>query len=297
MKNLRKLGVLLIFMMHTGPHVLGQFPNFPDSNASWLMEVNDGPEVLYQYAYHLRATNHDTLINGTWYNTIWSGAIGQTGTYMGGLRESEDGRVWYHHANTDSTYLLYDFDPTIGDSMVVWVGDPSIEEPMTQWMYVDTVESLQNFNGTNYRQIGILSEAAVIGDQGAYHYWIEGVGGSGGLFSTIGSFSVSLEERLVCMQANDTIWPNGGLGGCWPTGVQEHNASDLKCFPNPSFGLFNLSRSQDCSLTVLDMHGREVLHLPPYSSDIDLSLHPPGIYTVLQNTGQGRSVQRLVVAP
>lgn len=286
------LCLLLVFMYRASS---AQFPDFPDSNAFWLMEVNDGPEVLYQYGYHLRSTNHDTLINGAWYNTIWGGAIGQTGIYFGGLRESEDGRVYYHHANTDSTYLLYDFDPAIGDSMEVWVGDPYVGQASTQWIYVDTIETLQNFLGTDYRQIGIVNDNSQLSAGGAYHYWIQGVGGTGGLFSTIGSTTVSLEERLICMQANDSLWPQGGPWECWPLGLDERTWNGLRLAPNPSSGIFHVAVPLLFTFRVLDPQGREVLHIPAASSEIDLSGHPPGVYMAVLQEKSIRHVQRLVV--
>ncbi|MDX9749671.1 MAG: T9SS type A sorting domain-containing protein [Flavobacteriales bacterium] len=69
----------------------------------------------------------------------------------------------------------------------------------------------------------------------------------------------------------------------------------IQVYPNPSHGLFQLSAPQPWPLTVLDMHGSEVLRLPPYSREIDLTTQPPGVYTAVLQTPQGRWIQRMVV--
>lgn len=202
------------------PHAQAQFPAFPDSNAVWRTDEYDGPNFLSSSYYHMEQANHDSLINGEWYSLVWHGLEGQDHSLVGGLREDSDRRVYFYHANTDSTYLLYDFDPAVGDSMEIWVGDPiGMSSPSTQWMYVDSIVLSSNNNGTTYKVIGIMSEAAILGEQGVVDWWIEGVGGSGGLFTTIGSLSVSVYSVLGCMFADDTLWPLGTPGECWPTGI------------------------------------------------------------------------------
>ncbi|MCB0808411.1 MAG: T9SS type A sorting domain-containing protein [Flavobacteriales bacterium] len=271
-----------------------QFPAFPDSNAFWLMEVYDGPNVLYPYGFHLKQADQDSLINGEWYSTIWNGLEGQGGAYMGGLRSDADDRVYYYHPNTDSTYLLYDFDPIVGDSMEVWIGDPFNTSASTLMMYVDTIETEVNNNGVVYKRIGIQSQAAIIGGQGVVDWWVEGVGGTGGLLSTIGSGSVSVYTNMVCMQYNDSIWPGGSPGYCWPTSIDEHIRSRVLVHPNPSSNSFTLSIGSDLlSVAVFDPQGREVLHTRERS--IDLTGYAPGLYTAVVTTKQGPQAVRLVL--
>lgn len=103
---------------------VAQFPSFPDSNALWLMDMYGQSGFIEQFGYHLSATDHDTLVNGTWYSSLWAGTEGQGGAFTGGLREDLQNRIFYYHPNTSSEYLLYDFDPMIGETLHVWVGDP-----------------------------------------------------------------------------------------------------------------------------------------------------------------------------
>ncbi|HRN38250.1 MAG TPA: T9SS type A sorting domain-containing protein [Flavobacteriales bacterium] len=232
---------IIVISLSGAGAVSAQFPQFPDSNAFWLMDVTDGPQFLYSYGYQLPTEHPDTLIGGNRYSTVLGGMIGQSGAYYGGLREDTASRVFFYPAGADTEYLLYDFDPMVGDSILVWVGDPVWNgSPPLQMMYVETVEVQENNQGVAYNMIGIVSNGSIVGGQGADQYWIQGVGGTGGLFTTIGALSISLSVALTCMQASDTIWPGGGSGACWPTGVVEYNASDLLIFPNPSQGRFTL---------------------------------------------------------
>lgn len=161
-------------------------------------------------------------------------------------------------------------------------------------MYVDSIEVLLNNNGTSYKRIGIQSEAAILGGQGVVDWWVEGVGGTGGLLSTIGSGSVSVYTNMVCMQYNDSIWPGGSPGYCWPTSIDEHLRSRVLVHPNPSSNSFTLSIGSDLfSVAVFDPQGREVLRTRERS--IDLTGHAAGLYTAVVTTEQGRQAVRLVL--
>jgi hypothetical protein len=271
-----------------------QFPSFPASNSIWLEEVHDGPNLLYTYILHMRAAGHDTLVNGSWFNTLWGGLEGSGSVFLGGIRSDADHRVYYYHPNTDSTYLLYDFDPAVGDSMEVWVGDPYSPSANTLMMHVDTIAIEFNNNGTMYKRIGIMSDAAILGGQGVVDWWTQGRGGTGGLLTTIGSLSVSVFTVMSCMQANDTLWPGGSPGLCWPTSISEHGFSTPVVHPNPSTGQFTLTSSAAIEqVLVFDPQGREVLRTQDAS--FDLSAHSPGLYTAVVTTEQGRRAVRLVV--
>ena len=204
----------------------------------WRTDEYDGPSFIGSYYNFMEQTVHDSLIHGEWFNLIWNGLEGQSTGLAGGLREDADQRIYFYHANTDSIYLLYDFDPEVGDSMEVWSGDPLASFPITQWMFIESIDYEVNSNGMMYKAIGIAREG--LEGHGAIDSWIQGVGGTGGLFTTIGSLSVSVYTVHGCMVANDTLWPWGTPGTCGPTGVVEHNMNDLSIFPNPNNGRFTL---------------------------------------------------------
>jgi hypothetical protein len=251
----------------------------------------DGPNFVGSQYYHMEQIDHDSLIGGEWYSLIWYGLEGQASGLVGGLREDADQRVYFYHVHTDSTYLLYDFNPAVGDSMQVWTGEPDASFPMTQWMYVEGIDTLANNNGTQYKQIGITNYVYPGGPNGV-DKWIQGVGGTGGLFTTIGSLSVSVYSAHGCMLASDTLYPWGIPGLCWPTGVDEHITSDVRVAPNPTTSLFHLPQAAE-SITLFNAMGQ--LLFRTHGSTIDLGGYPPGIYTAVCQSAPGIATQRLVV--
>ena len=284
-----------VFVWH--PHVQAQFPSFPDSNAMWRTDIFIESTYEWSYYYHMRQTDNDTLINGEWYSAIHEGMEGQGGAFAGGIREDAEGLVHYYHANTDSTFLLYDFDPSVGDSLEVWVGHHSGSFVWTHWMHVLSIDTFNNTNGTPYKQIGVTGiSPSEFGGQVAMDWWIEGVGGTEGLLTTSALITLSADEELGCMVANDTLWPGGNAGPCGaPNAIAELGMAPPVAHPNPSNRLFTLSTASNLTDQVLvyDPHGREVLRTR--EKTIDLGAHPPGVYTAVVTTAQGRQAVRLVL--
>jgi hypothetical protein len=283
-----------------------QFPAFPDSNAVWVTTVYDGPVMLTDYSYHMRANDHDSLINGALYSTLWYGSIGSVGDLVGGIRQDAD-EVYYYHPNTDSTYLLYDLGLAIGESREVWSGSYQADMPLTQLMYVGSIDTLYNANGTMYKRIGIMDEAAVSGGQGISNWWIQGVGGTGGFLETTGSVSVSVYTEHTCMSHNDTLWPGGMPGVCATTvTIPDPVSSKLEIWPNPTTGPFTVR-------TPVDMAGvGEVLLFDPVGSRVPVRVSrngfllevdvltpiPAGVYSVhvLLPDGLGHR-SKLILSP
>jgi len=258
-----------------------------------MMDYYVGPDHWDSYAYHLETNNHDTLINGQWYNVLMAGLEGEPSLFAGGIREDGNGKVFYYHGITDSTYLLYDFEAMAGDSMEVWVGLEYYESPSTIMMHICSVETL-TYAGYSYRTLYVQSEDPISGCIGQDR-WGTRVGGYGGLLST-DAFSISGDATfLVCMSHNDTLWPSAVPGNCSTTGWPERLPTEYRAYPNPSNGLFTLSTASNLTDQVLvyDPHGREVLRTR--EKTIDFGAHPPGVYTAVVTTAQGRQAVRLVL--
>ena len=285
---------LLIVVLFSGS-VHAQFPNFPDSNALWLIGYYEQGVFQYDYAYHFRSADHDTLLNGVWYNSLWLGVEGQGGAFAGGIRSDTDNRVYYFHPNTSAEYLLYDFDPMIGDSMEVWVGEYGSPGPSLMQMHVASIEILQNGSGTQYKQVGILSDFAFHSGESVSQYWLEGVGGDGGLLSTNGTaYTPFAATVLECMQYNDTLWPTGTPGECSLTGILERDGTGAwKAIPNPSSGYFWFNTRPSALIEVFDQLGRPVLRTT--GATVDLSHEPAGTYIARVREESAWSYVRLVV--
>lgn len=284
-----------------------QYPAFPDSNAYWLMAYEEQAVFQYFYGYHLRSPMHDTLIGGLSYSSLWTGSQGQATVFAGGLRADPDNRVYYFHPNSSTEYLLYDFDPNVGDSMHVWVGDYFVpSNPLVQ-MHIASIEVLTNSNGTAYKRIGVLSDLAISLGEPVTEYWIEGVGGTGGLLSTEGnSFTPLGRSDLVCMQYNDSIWPAGDPGLCSPMSIAENGSNGIVLFPNPNQGNFTVRLTEGSprakELRLLNAQGRTVpVQWRTVSSALEgtIGAHTPaGIY-LLQVVFEDGTIQhgKLVLQP
>lgn len=286
-------------------HLVAQFPAFPDSSAFWLMGVFDGPNQINSYGFHLKSTNHDTIIGGESFNSLWHGMEGQGVGFAGGIREI-DNMVYYYHPNTDSTYLLYDFDPLIGDSLDIWNSGSDVPFSVTHRIYIESIDTFINNIGTTYKVIGILDQAAIQGSQGVSNWWIQGVGGTGGLLSTSGSLTVSIYTTMACMSHNDSIWPSGAPGMCSTTLIIEEETIAWSATPNPSTGHFTFDSTPEAAgqqpkqIVVYDAFGREVLQT--FGTSVDLSGEPEGVYVarVFPSSASGNRVDlgqvvRLVV--
>lgn len=303
-----RTALFMLVILGCADPISAQFPNFPDSNALWLMDVYGQPGFIEQYGYHLRASDHDTLINGTWYNTLWAGAEAQGGAFSGGLRGDAQHRVYYYHPNTNIEYLLYDFAPTVGDTIQVWIGDSQSSTYIPQLIHIVSIEQLQNTQGDQYKVIGIVNDTQFDqAGQEAAEFWIEGVGGTGGLLSTFGLYFYPMNVAfLSCMQHNDTIWPSGEVGMCSPVGTQERTAATIKVYPNPNEGEFTVQLSTGQSV-VLAVHLLDALgHQVPFSvhrssGRLNCSISgtaPGGVYTLLLFFTDGMvSRARVVLRP
>ncbi len=307
MSNFVRTQLLTLFILPSNDLLFAQFPSFPDHNAVWVETVHEGPDLIEIYAYHIKQAQNDTMINGASYTTLWAGLENQGGGFAGGIKEETDGKVYYYHPNSDSTYLLYDFDPLLGDSMEVWVGNILYSGPLTQMMYVGSIDTLYNNNGTMYKSIGILSQSALEGAQGITQWWIQGVGGTGGLFTTIGSLSLSQATGHACMSHNDTLWPDGVPGSCASImSIPSRTSPEFDIWPNPTAGLFTvrmpLERAKVQEFLLFDALGRQIpINVEKGRASVEVAIASPGrsgIYLLRSFHADGTSsFSRLILQP
>ncbi|MBP6574582.1 MAG: T9SS type A sorting domain-containing protein [Flavobacteriales bacterium] len=258
---------------------VAQFNALPDSNATWMTSFWIGPGYPYEgYFHEYDPINTDTIIGGEVYQRILLTDNFGGSYYAGALRDNELGQV-YFCAPSDTPKLLYDFDvlpgDTVQDVMGIWLDDIGVYS-------VDTIL----VNGTPRKRIGIecLSSPGF-----ASGYWIQGIGGTGGLLLTSACASVSGSGTLVCMTENDTIQYGtnvGAIGACdiYLGMVEENETPSVSLRPNPSQGQFLIGVDKELILhcSVFDPQGRTVLRVR--ENTIDLSGHAPGVYTVLVQT-------------
>lgn len=273
----------------------------PDSNARWIAVYDYFGTGLDQTVYYyLDPSEHDTLINDTTYSTLTGYTYDlPTPSFAGGLYDNGSGQVYYYHPNTARSYLIYDFDVMVGDSVPVWIYDFYVPFDMPpEMMYIAAVDTL-DINGSWRKAIGIQSAAAIQNGQGIVHWWLQGIGGTGGLLGTSGALPLDFVGGLECMNASDTVWwswgPLGTPGDCIGLAIAEQSAVlPVIAIPNPSQGMFNIEGMDVESTTIRDARSQVVLTTT--GSVIDLSSYPVGCYFATVVSGNRVANLRLVVA-
>jgi hypothetical protein len=283
--------------------VTGQFIALPDSNASWITNTYFGPDPVGSVAFYLEPFDHDTLINDTLFSALFSfdAWVGTAASFCGGLYDNGSGQVYYYNPPTGRSYLLYDFDVLLGDTIhQVWIGGCSYEGDYVQAMYADSVDTI-SINGVLRKRIGIQKASLGLPHGEINHWWVQGVGGTGGLLSTIGSSTVSYSDWLECMSTNDTTWwyaggwggggPWGQPGECLALGLDEHAAQDGAWFhPTLTAETITLDNppEQAAVIEVMTVEGRMVKRFAVVSRTISVAELPAGPYVLQLRDNSGK---------
>ena len=237
----------------------------------------------------------DTLINGVIYKRIdgyydygYLGGEGMTGPYF--VRSAADGKGFIYLPDSTAEYLTGDLNAVAGDTVWVFIGVGDLQRSAIVYSVEAIIEDGIEVIRTNVMVAGGL------------RFWQTGSGTSTGPFTWPTAIS-GPDER--CIIINDAVMfnrSNDGLPGGPPCCVplfldvaDQNNIPTLRPAPNPSNGLFTLSTASNLTDQVLvcDPHGREVLRTR--EKTIDLGAHPPGVYTAVVTTAQGRQAVRLVL--
>lgn len=277
---------ILVAITIFGDHVsFGQFRSLPDSNSLWVSRAYDQFNVFdVSTTYYLESVDHDTLINDTVYSFLYGyNNFGSwPGEFAGGIYDNGSGQVYYFHPSSDHAYILYDFDVLPGDSVEgVWAaGGGSTGQPIT--MYIASVDTVV-IGGRSLKRIGIQSWAAILGNQGVVHWWIQGIGGTNGLLVSFGSLVLDVSSGLECMSSNDTTWWSWGSMG-FPGVCSATSTFDVLGDPRPpgltlvSAGLYMVNYPVGLSIEVYSIAGALVYE--DNGLRFDLRQQPPGIYIV-----------------
>lgn len=286
------LGVLLTCSVG---QAIAQFDAMPDHSAQWVVHVYDGPNLWDEGSAFLSNTPGDTLIDSQPFTKLFSGSI-----LVGALHDNGVGQVHFHSFGDHTTYLLYDFAVSQGDSVEVY-NEPYFISPL----YVTGVDSVQ-YAGTWRKRIGISESSS---SSIAASYWVQGIGGvegaswSGGLLSTCGCVTVSLAYRLFCASANDTVQygPSEGLpGNCFivqGVGDHEDGSSQFSAYADMLSNDVVL-RGIGLQITGAEMvscDGRTVVHGVPMRDRLAFGDLMSGVYIVRAWVGASYHVTRVLI--
>jgi hypothetical protein len=259
---------VFLLPFHAFPQTYEYVP-FPDSGAIWS-EVYQPPLDMYgnfppPIFERFTVNGGDTVLNEISYKKLYifydSVFNKSKATYIGGIREDENKRVYFkgdtviHDFKPMIDYhnyeeiVLFDFSVNIGDT--IWEGN----YPDNEWQIVNNIDTIQI--GENLRKRIHFQD---------YYWvkWIEGIGSFKGLLFTSGSIPTNgLNNDLICFKQNNAIlYFNNNYSECFPilTGIETdiNDFSDFILYPNPSQDHIRIGFGEHRmkSLQVTDCNGR-----------------------------------------
>lgn len=235
---------------------------FPDSNATWNVEWNNGwSACIEDFSYSL---DGDTMISNVIYHKINTPYIQNLGIcntihqigYKGCIRQDTSARKVYYIAPDSTTEdLLYDFNLQVGDSVQGFLRFNCF----TITLAVIEIDSI--LIGTNYRKRWTTGTAI---PYNPYNRIIEGIGFETGLLQQcpISETDIPFYSLLCFQQDGITIYPN--------TQTNCHLIDDIKNFseestfeilPNPfqEFLKVKSKRNDAFEITLYDIALRKLL--------------------------------------
>ena len=301
--------LLIAFLLCTVVMPVAHAQFYPDSDATWCMQNSEQP-AGYNIVAQMGSAP-DTLIDGVVYKRIYQysdqfGSWYQTGKYY--VRSTPDGRAYAYLLNAQAEYLTADLNASVGDTVynvlsinTAFSTSPTYCQPNGE--FISLVKVVVDFivqvtSGGNLVDRYYLDSPCWPDDgHGPWHYfWQAGVGTSGGALLNI-SDGLSRLTLLCCEVDGDMAYVIAGnfcLCPFLPLNLAERaDAVSVRVHPNPSAGLFTVSSAGVALIRVQDAQGRALL--TTRHDEIDLSAHPPGVYTAVVTTATGRQAVRLVL--
>lgn len=288
----RLLTVLIVCLTYV---VSGQ--NWPPKNAEWIFTVPNEANNPY-YDFQIYKHEKDTVINNKTCRII-------SGRYARDILYEENNRIYYYFL--DSFNLLYDFNKTVGDTVVYrirsykkgsYIRHDTIREVICFVEEVDTLdfgsEKLKSFKTTilNYDpyELEIVWPAV-------YNY-IERIGHTNRFIFDIPVPSIDLNNNLRCYKDAEIDFVNPWWekfdADCktayWNNLIDEEGA--LKTvYPNPVVDELNinigLNITSGFNLIITDVKGLVVKSIFCNSKMVKIDMEGvlPGMYFVYANTG------------
>ncbi|HRD54520.1 MAG TPA: T9SS type A sorting domain-containing protein [Flavobacteriales bacterium] len=301
----------------------GQF--FPIAEATWCA-YQDG-NVRYR---HLLSANPDTIVDGQVYQLArnyicyancpnWSlENFEYLSTTL--IRSSPDGKGHIRGFGDTTEYLVGDLTAAVGDTVPGvlifgpnwWDWDFSPARP-TYSVVVDSIVHIERWGVTVTRhfvhELTVWNADVSSSFDPRKFFWQQGMGTSHGLVLRMDAALGGYYALDCAMTGDSTVfswyfpgpdlppwgYPPGGPACCapWDVGIGEHLFNQRFVSENPSTGLFRLNTTAPIAVEVFDAQGRAIAAIR--ANELDLSAHPPGLYTAVVTTAQGRQAIRLMV--
>jgi len=301
----------ILSLLSLGAAIVAPAQFYPESNATWCL--GRGNSEFVTYVTMQMSNNPDTLIMGRTYQridefrspSIWQPEWQYWESHY--VRSSADGKGYYFLVDSMAEYLTGDLNTQAGDTVHnVLVRSFSPTGQLLK-VIVDSVAIISNAGVVVSRHYlhTIGYDNPGVGFIPYRFFWQAGMGTSQGPVLEMAS-GLSPTE-MMCAVVNDIpqvgadfnnahLGLPGGSVCCWSVtvGMEESlSPKRLIASPNPSTALFQLNGNPSGKVRVCDACGREVLVTRDRA--IDLTAHPPGVYTAVVSTAMGWQTLRLVV--
>ena len=302
--------LLLLFLVNAAYCLAQQYIPFPTSNAVWRengVNFSSGVPGTYDLYYYEIDISRDTFINGYTYHEVQMGGYGRS--YLnyvpynsgppaeichGAFREDSLKHIFYYNYWTNTEFLLYDFNLSLGDTLPVTMMNLGNDNIVTA---IDSI----SINGIYHKRYQIESTWNPGQPFAAY---IEGVGSTMGL--TGGELHITeppfeVYSWLICFSENgsttmiDTLSSQSDCDLL--NSVESHFDPNQKIaftiFPNPVISHFSIRtfNSEIGSIAIYDVLGNKVYYSnsDPESKQeciVNCEFFPPGIYFVKMTSGE-----------
>lgn len=282
--------LILLFLITCSVNSYSQTSNyipFADTNAIWIYKYYDdlgGPDNIYRN-YQLSG---DTIIANSTYKKIYSPAWTLSDeNYNGAIREVD--KIIYYIPDTSTVeYVLYNFNMTVGDTIIHPFGGAVCSDDTVFVDYIDSILIADNY----HKRFWFSSESM----------WIEGIGSNFYLFQPYNVFCDSGNYQIYCMLNDAWILMDEGSSSCFNS-VEEIKIpqNEISIFPNPSNSNFTVSLKNGVikEIRVQDISGRNLI----YQKDINqttltIDKMPAGTYILKLYDDKGRlSIQKIISSP
>jgi len=115
--NKNALFLLFVVILTPLSSISQQYQPLPDSNASWIIEQDDGFGGLWYNKFSLSPFLDDTVINSKNYIKVYFRFDIGDSEYFGAFRNAENGKAYFIKRFSNNEYLLRDFSKNTGDTI------------------------------------------------------------------------------------------------------------------------------------------------------------------------------------
>ncbi len=279
---MKYLTIMIMVILTPLFSIAQQYQPIADSNASWIIEQDDGFGGLMWHKFSLSPFLDDTVINSKTYIKVFFRFDTANPEYCGAFRNGETGKSYWVSKDSLNEYLMRDFTRQTGDTVknVAYEMDPGGET----WI-LDFIVDSTDFTSSGPYTYKIMYLRTVVEDtvpEQGYQplVWIEKIGTFGGgiVNRFVGGLSASI---LRCMQYNDTIYY---IGDWWnpiynivyqygvcndPVGIDEESKNcSINISPNPFTNQLNINglpENEVMELKMLNIFGMVVYNKTLYN--------------------------------